>query len=201
MRRHSTPHPVENLLVKITEPVRNPQGSPECMSHRQPHRSKVAVMVREAEQAGNRRDLNASADALSPTRAGSSWRPSQHDGFVRPKTFRTAVTGGSHPGQGDFLFVHTNPSMFMVITPLAAVGQRNRRVLSPVLEKKGILGNPRMPPRRCDHPTVGEGPISRAGHRRDEFRQRVERGVEEPPARHTCSTANTRSTQGLQGVR
>ena len=52
-----------------------------------------------------------------------------------------------------------------------------------------------------DHPTVGVGSRSRAGHSRDEFRQRVERGVEEPLRGIRAVSQAREVRQGLQGQR
>jgi len=103
--------------------------------------------------------------------------------------------------------------MFMATTPLAGdlIVRHNamRNLVSEIAEdgklspgEEGNLGKCQWtPPWRRDHPTVGGGSRSRAGHSRDEFRQRVERGVEEPLRVIRAQPQAREVQQGLQGQR
>jgi len=122
-------------------------------------------MVREAEQSGNIRDAQRLRRCAQPHASGFiTAMPSQHDGFdtvLRPKTFRTAVryrlgipillkeiscplcmqtidVYGDHATccskAGDLIVRHN--AMRNLVNEIAEDGK-----LSPVLEKKGILGD------------------------------------------------------------
>jgi len=192
------------------------QGSLKCTSHKQMYRSLLtrqrhAAMVREAEQAGNRRDAQRLRRCAQPHASGFiTAMPSQHDGFdtvLRPKTFRTAVryrlgipilpkemscplcmqtinVYGDHATccskSGDLIVRHN--AMRNLVNEIAEDG-----LLSPVLEKKGILGDANGRPGDVTIPLWEEG----RGLALD-----ILQGQRDPYLRHLCGTFGAINSEG-----
>jgi len=153
------------------------QGSLKCTSHKRRHRWLLTRQCTRpwCEKPSKRATFetpNASADAPNPTRERVHYGDALSTRRVRHETEDLShrgvlPTGGPHPPQGDFLCMQTIDVYGDHATCCSKAGDLIVRhnamrnlvneiakdsLLSPVLEKKGILGNaPWTPPWRCDH--------------------------------------------------